>query len=522
MGANLCASDKASREPITYFKTLDQFSNFSESEREKVKLTLSLKNIQDSSQYEVSLLIYSDKQRLNFRNVSTTESASAKNNEITFNQLLIMEYYFEKEQPLGFQIKGSFNETVQTTLGSIMGSRGQKLKKTLSNNSILEISGQRLSDLKTNLNFDVNVSGNLNGMGISFLIKYLGTQSNPLNNNIYRSEIANNKTNITFEKISIPTIALCPDGKFNENIMSIEINDNFHNNKLGELTNPIQTFVSNDQKINNNQVNVKIKTTIKTVYSFLDFLRGGMEINLTIGIDFTGSNGSPTYSNSLHYLAQGSLNNYERAIRSCGDILAVYDADQLFPVYGYGAVYNGSSQNLHCFALNGNQNNPDIKTIDNILKVYRETVPKLSFSGPTFFAPLINNLNNNVKEDLRNGKKMNYNILMILTDGQIGDMRETIDALVEASYLPISVIIVGIGNGPFGNMDILDADENPLFDRNGRKADRDLVQFVPFDNFKNDGDKLAEQVLEEVPRQVVEYYDHKKISPMDDLGKSNF
>jgi len=522
MGANLCASDKASREPITYFKTLDQFSNFSESEREKVKLTLSLKNIQDSSQYEVSLLIYSDKQRLNFRNVSTTESASAKNNEITFNQLLIMEYYFEKEQPLGFQIKGSFNETVQTTLGSIMGSRGQKLKKTLSNNSILEISGQRLSDLKTNLNFDVNVSGNLNGMGISFLIKYLGTQSNPLNNNIYRSEIANNKTNITFEKISIPTIALCPDGKFNENIMSIEINDNFHNNKLGELTNPIQTFVSNDQKINNNQVNVKIKTTIKTVYSFLDFLRGGMEINLTIGIDFTGSNGSPTYSNSLHYLAQGSLNNYERAIRSCGDILAVYDADQLFPVYGYGAVYNGSSQNLHCFALNGNQNNPDIKTIDNVLKVYRETVPKLSFSGPTFFAPLINNLNNNVKEDLRNGKKMNYNILMILTDGQIGDMRETIDALVEASYLPISVIIVGIGNGPFGNMDILDADENPLFDRNGRKADRDLVQFVPFDNFKNDGDKLAEQVLEEVPRQVVEYYDHKKISPMDDLGKSNF
>ena len=433
-----------------------------------------------------------------------------------------MEYYFEKEQPLGFQIKGSFNETVQTTLGSIMGSRGQKLKKTLSNNSILEISGQRLSDLKTNLNFDVNVSGNLNGMGISFLIKYLGTQSNPLNNNIYRSERANTKPHIPFEKISRPTIAVCPDGKFNENIMSIEINDNFHNNKLGELTNPIQTFVSNDQKINNNQVNVKIKTTIKTVYSFLDFLRGGMEINLTIGIDFTGSNGSPTYSNSLHYLAQGSLNNYERAIRSCGDILAVYDADQLFPVYGYGAVYNGSSQNLHCFALNGNQNNPDIKTIDNVLKVYRETVPKLSFSGPTFFAPLINNLNNNVKEDLRNGKKMNYNILMILTDGQIGDMRETIDALVEASYLPISVIIVGIGNGPFGNMDILDADENPLFDRNGRKADRDLVQFVPFDNFKNDGDKLAEQVLEEVPRQVVEYYDHKKISPMDDLGKSNF
>ena len=105
---------------------------------------------------------------------------------------------------------------------------------------------------------------------------------------------------------------------------------------------------------------------------------------------------------------------------------------------------------------------------------------------------------------------------MILTDGLINDMDETIDALVEASYLPISVIIIGIGYGDFGNMDILDADENPLFDKNGRKADRDLVQFVPFYKFSNsDGDKLAEQVLEEVPRQVVEYYLHNKIYPGD-------
>ena len=66
-------------------------------------------------------------------------------------------------------------------------------------------------------------------------------------------------------------------------------------------------------------------------------------------------------------------------------------------------------------------------------------------------------------------------------------------------------------------MDILDADENPLYDKNHRKADRDLVQFVPYKEFKNDGQKLAEQVLEEVPRQIVEYYQHKKISPGDPI-----
>ena len=52
---------------------------------------------------------------------------------------------------------------------------------------------------------------------------------------------------------------------------------------------------------------------------------------------------------------------------------------------------------------------------------------------------------------------------------------------------------------------------------NGRKADRDLVQFVPYKDFKNDGQKFAEQVLEEVPRQIVEFYQHKKISPGDPI-----
>ena len=129
---------------------------------------------------------------------------------------------------------------------------------------------------------------------------------------------------------------------------------------------------------------------------------------------------------------------------------------------------------------------------------------------------MIRDLNNEVQSNLRNGMTMGYNILLILTDGQIDDLQDTIDELVEASFLPISVIIVGIGNGDFGSMDVLDADENPLYDRRGRKADRDLVQFVPFNRYKNDPPKLAEQVLEEVPRQVVEYYQHKGIKPVED------
>ena len=101
-------------------------------------------------------------------------------------------------------------------------------------------------------------------------------------------------------------------------------------------------------------------------------------------------------------------------------------------------------------------------------------------------------------------------------------MEETINSLVEASYLPISVIIIGIGNADFTYMLKLEADEEVLCDEGGRIAERDLVQFVPFIHFKNDGEKLAEQVLEEVPRQIVEFFSYKNIPPGEPITGLNF
>jgi hypothetical protein len=56
-----------------------------------------------------------------------------------------------------------------------------------------------------------------------------------------------------------------------------------------------------------------------------------------------------------------------------------------------------------------------------------------------------------------------YHVLLILTDGNIHDIRETIDLIVECSFEPLSVIIVGIGDdSDFAAMDILDADGEVL------------------------------------------------------------
>lgn len=79
-------------------------------------------------------------------------------------------------------------------------------------------------------------------------------------------------------------------------------------------------------------------------------------------------------------------------------------------------------------------------------------------------------------------------------------MKETIDEIVRGSNLPLSIVIVGVGNADFSNMDVLDADDNPLYSNKYKKyMSRDIVQFVPFNDFKSNPLMLAKATLEEIP-----------------------
>jgi len=105
-----------------------------------------------------------------------------------------------------------------------------------------------------------------------------------------------------------------------------------------------------------------------------------------------------------------------------------------------------------------------------------------------------------------------YNIFLIITDGEIHDMPETKRLIVEASSLPLSIIIIGVGQEKFKAMKELDADKGMLRDESGKTAQRDIVQFVKFKKYSSQGAHvLAEKVLKEVPDQLVSYMMKKGI-----------
>ncbi len=156
--------------------------------------------------------------------------------------------------------------------------------------------------------------------------------------------------------------------------------------------------------------------------------------------------------------------------------------------------------------------------------VYKKSLKLLSFDGPTRFSQIVEYVNRMVEYEVVNNKMRKYYILLIMTDGVIDDMEETIDQIVRATALPISIIIVGVGDSNFDKMetyshrrkkDRLDADEKPLYSKKlGRMMERDIVQFVPFSNYRTDPLGLAKQTLEEVPRQLTSYMNAKRIRPV--------
>jgi len=524
MGIENCKTEeKVSTQPHYYFKQLEyDINSGSESSgmKELCKLEVKIENVFSGS-CRVRLVSFTDGTRKTIlKNEGETETASvdSNTNSIIFNKFFITNYFFEKEQPMDFIISGSINGKVSTTLPSIMGSRGQRLVRPIEGggDAKLEMKGFAYKNKESSTyHFKVQANGNFNMKGINYTIKTLGSTSRPQNNVLYRSEVLNPKLtrNLVFGITRIPDLYLAPDQNLQSNNVEISIMDSYHKKSLGRYSGPLSPLLNKGTtiKLNGNNTATISFDTFKN-YTFLDYIRGGMQINLTVAIDFTGSNGDPTKPFSLHYLGTNN-NSYEVAINACGSIVAYYDYDQLFPAFGFGGKFCMEPNVSHCYPLNMNPNNPEIQGIDGILQAYRNILNQTKLYGPTYFHHIIEQVISIVKQDVIAENKMNYSILMILTDGIIDDMDETVDSLVEASFLPISVIIIGIGDADFSNMDILDADDEPLVDKNGRKADRDLVQFVPFKKFSYNGQLLAQEVLEEIPKQVIEYYQHQNMPP---------
>ena len=493
---------------INTAKTINNYNNKSNIEdlSEKIKLNISLNQIKANTSYKIKISKIGDNLLHPLEEYSYFE---IKDDETAYLKIpLIIKYYFEKEQPLWIElVKENSNNSqkyeIKTSLGCIMGSKKNTLQKDISSTERekLILKAEKIKEAEDIIKLKFNIKSNKNVLFNEIKNKiYYEIYSD---NILYRSECLNNAG--IFNPHRIPKYLL------NKNRIQIKFYNCYrkvvgdYKLNIDEFTNGKTTF---NIRVNGNQFNILSKCKLTKDFTFVDYLKAGMQIGLSVAIDFTQSNGYQNDKNSFHYIHGLEPNLYERAIFACGNIVAYYDFDQLFPCFGFGAKIN--NQKYKFFNLNF-KDDPNIQYIQGIIDEYHNAINVVELYGPTNFGPIINNINNMIKKEYNTFK---YHILMILTDGIIDDMDDTIDELVEGSFLPLSVIIIGIGKADFSNMVELDADENPLINSKGVKAARDLVQFVPFLKYESNPEILANKVLEEIPRQIMEYYEQNNLDPI--------
>ncbi|DAA17201.1 TPA: copine-like protein [Bos taurus] len=256
--------------------------------------------------------------------------------------------------------------------------------------------------------------------------------------------------------------------------------------------------------------------SVDSEFTFVDYIKGGTQLNFTVAIDFTASNGNPLQPTSLHYMSPYQLSAYAMALKAVGEIIQDYDSDKLFPAYGFGAKLPPEGRISHQFPLNNNDEDPNCVGIEGVLESYFQSLRTVQLYGPTYFAPVINQV---ARAAAKISDGSQYYVLLIITDGVISDMTQTKEAIVSASSLPMSIIIVGVGPAMFEAMEELDGDDVRVSSR-GRYAERDIVQFVPFrDYVDRSGNqvlsmaRLAKDVLAEIPEQLLSYMRTRDIQP---------
>ncbi|GMH16704.1 hypothetical protein Nepgr_018545 [Nepenthes gracilis] len=248
-------------------------------------------------------------------------------------------------------------------------------------------------------------------------------------------------------------------------------------------------------------------------YTFLDYISAGCELNFMVAIDFTASNGNPRLPDSLHYIdPSGRPNAYQKAILEVGGVLQFYDSDKHFPAWGFGArPIDGPVS--HCFNLNGSSTYCEVEGIQGIMTAYTSALKNVSLAGPTLFGPSITRAASIASQAFTDNRQKYY-VLLIITDGVITDLQETKDAIVKASDLPLSILIVGVGGADFKEMEVLDADKGDrLESSNMRVASRDIVQFVPLRDVQDGEISVVQSLLAELPTQFLSYMRSRGVQP---------
>uniref|UniRef100_A0A7S0QQF9 C2 domain-containing protein n=1 Tax=Cryptomonas curvata TaxID=233186 RepID=A0A7S0QQF9_9CRYP len=227
------------------------------------------------------------------------------------------------------------------------------------------------------------------------------------------------------------------------------------------------------------------------------------------------------FSNSYRCGAEGEFdlsphntNRYQKAMMGVASTLMDFSKEKIIHAYGFGGKVDEGKTSFS-FPLS---RDVTVTGVKGLLDAYEQAMTNISFGeSGTMMAEIVNRVVGLAKETVQNHPQKYY-VLVILSDGDVDDIQDTIDAIVAASDLPISIITVGLtapghSEETYANWRVIDDGTMSIKDRSGKVLDRDTVNFIEIDEVNKKSDELTEIILHEFKQQLVQHFTLKNIRP---------
>ena len=240
---------------------------------------------------------------------------------------------------------------------------------------------------------------------------------------------------------------------------------------------------------------------LNNINSLVDYLSAGVGFESYIGIDF---------SDKKFHFVDISKNQYINAIGGFRETL--FDFQRNFEVYGFGAnLLKNKDSSFFNLSLT---ENPNLLGLTSIKEAYTEYLKKNDLNennNNNYLSPLLNHIQKRIYE-----KKnlTNYNILFLLINKcpKKDDIQNTIDTLIHSSFLPLSIVIIGIGDNENEFKNIKNLYMNNNKSSKGIAKLMNNIFFISMKECNYDDSILKNKCLKEIPKQMTTFYELAKIS----------
>ncbi|KAF1795759.1 Copine [Phytophthora cactorum] len=408
----------------------------------------------------------------------------------TWAKLFLVEYHFESVQQLKVEVYDQDSSSpdklkdqdfiggAEFTLGQLMGAPARAEEAKASSEAV-------------RFRFSATSLANMDGMfskSDPFLVISRLREDGQSWTQVHRTETIDNNLNPNWRVFELPMQQLCNGDP--KRPLSLQVFDEDRGGK-SDLIGHVQTtfeeiqgkrgtnFVLHNEalqkkkgkKYTNAGLLVATEVEIFRDHTFIDYLRGGLEMNLIIGIDYTASNGPPNDPRSLHLsILEGRTSTntqYLQRFQFCKTLHGI--------AWAYSPPWTNFFRSVrHNFVSR---------------KCIFVAVLTLWFVFVCKIGRLINQ-SMRIANQLSDPRKQKYFVLLIITD---------CDHWCRSA--------------DFSSMVALDGDGGKLRASNGRVSARDIVQFVPYNRFVGYPDALTRETLAEIPRQLCQYMKVRRVTP---------